>query len=327
MKQTRIGKSTLSSSSLAFGCWRITGTWEARKVTAKARDAGLKAIFAAHEAGYTLYDHADIYCGGVSEELFGLEHEALGRLSTSVQPVKKDFSAVPQSIYSPAYDKQVGDNLLYNEGFKIGADGLVHVVDDNNYASLGVSVNAWQMAQGTPEHKGKIMTGVREALGLKPESPKWKALRKYFMSGDVNEYLGHVTTGADGIEGEITPAQQANRDSVKLTPKQARSLAMWAYDKNLKTLTSNHGFLKPSVYRKFPQLKQLLGDMAYRHGGSFMTDQNKHLGYTAFRDYISHLVGTETELGKQERDPRAILRKAEQRKLRAKNFYGRTARK
>ena len=72
MKERPIGKSTLKCSRLAFGCWRIAGTWEARKVNAKARESGLKAILAAHDTGYTLFDLADIYCEGVSEELFGL---------------------------------------------------------------------------------------------------------------------------------------------------------------------------------------------------------------------------------------------------------------
>ena len=72
MERVRIGSSTLKTSPLAYGCWRIAGTWDARKVTAKAREAGVKAILAAHEAGYTLFDHADIYCDGVGEELFGL---------------------------------------------------------------------------------------------------------------------------------------------------------------------------------------------------------------------------------------------------------------
>mgnify|MGYP001196263563 FL=1 len=104
MKQTRIGKSTLSSSSLAFGCWRIAGTWEARKVTAKARDAGLKAIFAAHEAGYTLYDHADIYCGGVSEELFGLALKRSKELNKSSIIATKCGIRIPEGNEAYHYD-------------------------------------------------------------------------------------------------------------------------------------------------------------------------------------------------------------------------------
>ena len=211
------------------------------------------------------------------EEATGLD-EGL-RIDETVPPIKKDLSAVHPNN-SAQFNKQVVDNLLYIEDPKMTGE----VIDDKSYAILGGSVNAWQMAQGTSEHKGKVMTQVREALGLKPESSKWKALEKYFMAGDVNEYLGHVVTGADGIEGSINPTQQANRDSVKLSRDQIRALSKWAYDKNLKTLTANHGFLTKRIYDKYPQLKQLLGDMAYRHGGSFMTREN--LGYTGLRDAI-----------------------------------------
>ena len=72
MQQVTLGKSRLKVSRLAYGCWRIAGTWQPHKVTAKAREAGVKAVLAAFEAGYTLFDLADIYCDGVAEELFGL---------------------------------------------------------------------------------------------------------------------------------------------------------------------------------------------------------------------------------------------------------------
>ncbi len=32
---------------------------------------GRRAVIAAYEAGYTLFDHADIYCRGVCESVFG----------------------------------------------------------------------------------------------------------------------------------------------------------------------------------------------------------------------------------------------------------------
>ncbi|MDP6904659.1 MAG: aldo/keto reductase [Verrucomicrobiota bacterium] len=104
MKQAHIGKSTIKASALAFGCWRIAGTWEARKVTAKARDAGIKAIFAAHEAGYTLYDHADIYCGGVSEELFGLALKHSKELRKSSIIATKCGIRVPDGNETYRYD-------------------------------------------------------------------------------------------------------------------------------------------------------------------------------------------------------------------------------
>ena len=71
MKTIRLGKSDLTSSRVAYGCWRIAGTWNPAEVTAKSRAAGKQAVIAAYEAGYTLFDHADIYCDGIAEEIFG----------------------------------------------------------------------------------------------------------------------------------------------------------------------------------------------------------------------------------------------------------------
>lgn len=57
---------------------RIAGTWDPKSVTAEHRERGKGAIIAAYEAGYTLFDHADIYCRGVCEEIHG---EALREVS------------------------------------------------------------------------------------------------------------------------------------------------------------------------------------------------------------------------------------------------------
>jgi predicted oxidoreductase len=71
MKTITLGASPLQASRLAYGCWRIAGTWDAAKVTAKSEAAGRRAVLAAFEAGFTLFDHADIYCDGVAETIFG----------------------------------------------------------------------------------------------------------------------------------------------------------------------------------------------------------------------------------------------------------------
>ncbi|MCU1377000.1 MAG: hypothetical protein JWO68_4286, partial [Actinomycetia bacterium] len=71
MKSISIGSSKLVSSRLAYGCWRIAGTWEPSEVTSDSVKSGIKAVLSAYEAGYTLFDHADIYCHGVAEDVFG----------------------------------------------------------------------------------------------------------------------------------------------------------------------------------------------------------------------------------------------------------------
>ena len=71
MKTQRIGKSELISTRLAYGCWRICGTWNPAEVTPERQAAGRRAVIAAYEAGFTLFDHADIYCRGMCETVFG----------------------------------------------------------------------------------------------------------------------------------------------------------------------------------------------------------------------------------------------------------------
>jgi len=61
----------LGNSSLAYGCWRIAGTWNPAEVKPEAQASGRRAVLAAYEAGYTLFDHADIYCEGMAEKIFG----------------------------------------------------------------------------------------------------------------------------------------------------------------------------------------------------------------------------------------------------------------
>jgi predicted oxidoreductase len=71
MKVIPLGNSSISGSRLAYGCWRIAGTWTPAEVTADTRANGRKAVIAAYEAGYTLFDQADIYCDGETEKIFG----------------------------------------------------------------------------------------------------------------------------------------------------------------------------------------------------------------------------------------------------------------
>ena len=59
MNTLRLGNSSLVSSRLSYGCWRI------------AESGGPAAVRAAYEAGYTLFDGADIYGGGQAEVILG----------------------------------------------------------------------------------------------------------------------------------------------------------------------------------------------------------------------------------------------------------------
>jgi predicted oxidoreductase len=50
---------------------RIAGTMDRSRLTAERESAGRRAALAAYEAGYTHFDHADIYGNGLCEEIFG----------------------------------------------------------------------------------------------------------------------------------------------------------------------------------------------------------------------------------------------------------------
>src|SRR5712691_5773373 len=71
MQTILLGVSSLRSSRLAYGCWRVGGSWDSTKVTPESRAAGHRAVVAAYEAGYTLFDNADIYCRGEAERILG----------------------------------------------------------------------------------------------------------------------------------------------------------------------------------------------------------------------------------------------------------------
>jgi predicted oxidoreductase len=71
MQQVQIGDSDLRTSRLAYGCWRIIAGGKAVEVTPDREGAARKSILAAVDAGYTLFDHADIYSDGLGEWVFG----------------------------------------------------------------------------------------------------------------------------------------------------------------------------------------------------------------------------------------------------------------
>jgi predicted oxidoreductase len=71
MKTYRIAQTDLEVSRLAYGCMQIGGTWNrAEPLTTEQKRGALAAVRAALEAGVTLFDQADIYCAGKSEEAF-----------------------------------------------------------------------------------------------------------------------------------------------------------------------------------------------------------------------------------------------------------------
>jgi predicted oxidoreductase len=79
MQTLSLGVSSLRSSRLAYGCWRLAGKWNPAEITPEGRAAGRRAAIAAYEAGYTLFDNADIYARHEGERILGeVLHEVPG---------------------------------------------------------------------------------------------------------------------------------------------------------------------------------------------------------------------------------------------------------
>lgn len=95
MKTTVLGKSNLKCSRLAYGCWRVAGTWNPAEVTPASRENGIHAIATAYEAGFTLFDNADIYCRGEAETILGAALAQIGGMREQVLVATKCGIRVP----------------------------------------------------------------------------------------------------------------------------------------------------------------------------------------------------------------------------------------
>ena len=69
MQTHAIGASSLTCSRLAYGCWRLAGGEGKPRI--ESADAS-RAVHAAFDAGFSLFDNADIYGRGECERIFGM---------------------------------------------------------------------------------------------------------------------------------------------------------------------------------------------------------------------------------------------------------------
>ena len=107
MQTIRLGISSLASSRLAYGCCRSAGSWNPAEVTLESEAAGRRGIIAAYEAGYTLFDNADIYCRGVCEQILGRVLREVSGLRERVLIATKcgiRFAGDPLPDSPPRYD-------------------------------------------------------------------------------------------------------------------------------------------------------------------------------------------------------------------------------
>jgi len=77
----------LGVGPLLYGCMRIGGRWDAEPPSREEREHAFAALDAARDSGLRAFDHADIYCVGKSERLFGeyLKSRSVGREQVVIQ--------------------------------------------------------------------------------------------------------------------------------------------------------------------------------------------------------------------------------------------------
>ena len=161
-----------------------------------------------------------------------------------------------------ALEENAITNILANED----ANMTGFPIQDNKHTILAGSVDAWGIANRNSVTIDDVINNHLKLKGARAE-----AFRKYFNAVNVNDYLGHTKK-----VGDLTSVQEGRRKQLHLSPDETRALVEWAYKRNLRTLTIGHGFLDDKVYERYPALKQLLGDLSYRHGGSFMKGIGKN---------------------------------------------------
>ena len=71
MQRQRIPFTELQVSPLAYGCMNIGGSWDNQPASAQQQEHAAHLFDVALELGINLFDHADIYTLGKSEQLFG----------------------------------------------------------------------------------------------------------------------------------------------------------------------------------------------------------------------------------------------------------------
>jgi len=72
MQTQSLGRTGLQVTRIGYGCMPLGGKWDGSPVDDETRKAAFTALDTALEAGITFFDHADIYCRGRSEEVFGM---------------------------------------------------------------------------------------------------------------------------------------------------------------------------------------------------------------------------------------------------------------
>ena len=129
MQEYRWPAGGITTGEIIYGCMEIGGSWDDTPPGRETRDRAFTVLDAALEAGYTMFDHADIYCRGKSETLFGEWLSARGDVRDRITIQSKcgiilaDRDARPSprpTVYDFSYDHIVEsvDGILSRLGIE-----------------------------------------------------------------------------------------------------------------------------------------------------------------------------------------------------------------
>ena len=114
MKTRRLGKTGFEVSEIGMGCWQLGGDFgPIEDATSQA------ALTAAHDAGITFYDTADVYGAGRSETQVGLFLKGVGAGSVVATKVGRT-----ETLYPDKYETVVIRDHLKASAERLGVDSL-----------------------------------------------------------------------------------------------------------------------------------------------------------------------------------------------------------
>jgi len=158
MKFASISESAINSSRLIYGCMRIIGDGSSTD-----REKGKLAIRAALDAGYSHFDHADIYGAGECERLFGdllkespsLRDNMIITSKAGIRPRKSSSDHAPTRYdFSKVYLLESVDNSLTRLGIEQLDMFLLHRPDFLMDADEVAETFAILKASGKVKHFG-----------------------------------------------------------------------------------------------------------------------------------------------------------------------------
>jgi predicted oxidoreductase len=254
MQTVKLGKSPLLSAQLAYGCARIAGTWNPSEVTAEHTANGIRAVSAAYEAGYTLFDNADIYCLGACEIIFGKALKEVGGMRERISVATKcGIRMADEPKGSPYHYNSSAEHIVWSCEQSLKRMGI-ETIDLYQLHRADLLMNPSEVAGAfeTLKQQGKV----RE-FGVSNFSPSLlDALQKHcpmpLIVNQVEIHLGRLDSFHDGTldqclaEG-IAPLAWSPLgggylgDGGKVDRKNARRRGLVALQKLMDQIAAAHG--------------------------------------------------------------------------------------